>query len=144
MAKKYHDLDICVLCKKGDLKQLERIREYCPAYEWHGEEINCKTIIINYDTSILSSVNCKNCYMVVHADYSQPCYKVYPEFNHPKITKVIAITKYIQKMMKDKFNVDCDLCYNPLVPEEYANRITLVSATRLSPIKRWSENESSC
>ena len=136
MVKKYQDLDICVVCKTGNAEQLERIREYCPAYIHRGEPIICDTIIINYDTSILDFVTCKNCYMVVHADYSQPCYKVYPNFTDQRITKVLAITKYIQKMMKDKFNVDCELCYNPIVPEEPANRIVLVSATRLSPIKR--------
>lgn len=136
MVKKYQDLDICVVCKSGDAKQLDRIREYCPAYIHHGEQIECKTIIINYDTSILDYVKCDNCYMVVHADYSQPCYKVFPKWKDERITKVLAITKYIQQMMKDKFSIDCELCYNPLVPEEPANRITLVSATRLSPIKR--------
>lgn len=35
MAKKYKDLDIAVMCKSGDVKQLERIRQYCPAYVHH-------------------------------------------------------------------------------------------------------------
>lgn len=144
MAKKYKDYDIAVLCKSGDYKQLERIRKYCPAYVHRGEEIECKTIVINYDTSILDFVKCDNCYMVVHADYSQPCYKVLPNWNDKRITKVLTITKYCQKMMKEKFNVDTELCYNPLVPEEYDKPLILVSATRLSKIKRWLENESSC
>ena len=80
--------------------------------------------------------------MVVHADYSQSCYTKLPNWDDKRITKVLVITKYLQKMMKDKFNKECELCYNPLVPEEPCNRVVLVSATRLSKIKRWLANES--
>lgn len=135
MAKKYKDLDIAVVCKYGDVNQLQRIREFCPAYVHHGEDIICKVIIINYDTSILDYVKQGDCYMVIHADYSQPCYKVFPKWNDPRIKKVLAITKHIQTMMKETFNIDCELCYNPLVLDKPKKRITLVSATRLSKIK---------
>ena len=73
--------------------------------------------------------------MTIHADYTQACYKVYPNFTHPKIKKVLAITKHIQKTVKDKFNLDTELCYNPIVLEPKEKIITLVSATRLSAIK---------
>lgn len=135
MVKKYKDLDIAVVCKSGDYVQLERIRKFCPAYIHRGEDIICKVIIINYDTSILDFVKQGDCYMVVHADYSQSCYTIYPKWNDPRIKKVLAITKYIQKMLKDKFNVDSELCYNPLILDKPQKRITLVSATRLSRIK---------
>lgn len=73
--------------------------------------------------------------MVVHGDYTTSHYKVYPNFNHPKLTKVLAITKYLQDGIKKKFNVDCELCYNPLVLEPKQERIVLVSATRLNALK---------
>lgn len=135
MAKKYKDLDIAVLCKSGDAKQLDRIRRHCPAYVHRGEDIECKVMIINYDTSILDYVKSGDVYMVVHADYSQPCYTVYPNFTHPKIKKVLGITQYICDKIKEQFNVDCELCYNPIVAEDDEPRLTLVSATRLSKIK---------
>ena len=56
MAKKYKDLDIMVLCKSGHINQLDRIRKYCPADEWHGEKVYCKEMIINCDTTILDSL----------------------------------------------------------------------------------------
>lgn len=135
MAKKYANLDIAVLCKSGDAKQLERIRRYCPAYVHRGEDINCKVMIINYDTSILDFVKSGKVYMVVHADYTQSCYTVYPNFSHPKIKKVLGITQYICDSIKEKFKVDCELCYNPIIEEDDEPRLTLVSATRLSKIK---------
>lgn len=56
MAKKYRHLDICVLCKQIDINQMERLRQFCPVYVHRGEDIKCKTIIINYDTSIIDYV----------------------------------------------------------------------------------------
>ena len=135
MARKYRDYDIMVLCKIGDITQLARIRKYCPAVVHHGEKIYCKTMIINYDTSILDYLAEGKVYMTVHADYSQSCYKILPKWHDTRITKVLAITEHIQKILKEKFNVDSELCYNPLVLEEKQKRLTLVSATRLSAIK---------
>jgi hypothetical protein len=56
MAKKYNSYDICVLCKSIDFNQLERLKEFCPVYIHKGQDIYCKTMIINYDTSILDFV----------------------------------------------------------------------------------------
>lgn len=142
MAKKYRHLDICVLCKSGDPIQLERIRRFCPAYVHRGEDIYCKKMIINCDTTILPYVKEGEVDMVIHADYSQPCYKIYPDWNNPRIHKVYGITQHICNIMKEQFNVECELCYNPLVVEKKQKRIIIVSATRLSKIKRWLANES--
>lgn len=92
-------------------------------------------MIINYDTSILDYVDEGDVYMTIHADYTQDCYKKFPDFHHPKIKKVLAITDYIRKTTAEKFNIEPELCYNPLVLEPKKRRIVLVSATRLSPIK---------
>ena len=145
MAKKYKDLDIAVMCKSGDPQQLNRIREFCPVYVHRGEEVICKTIITNYDTSILDFIDynvCKERIMVIHADYSQSCYSQYPKWHDERLTRIITITSYLQKKMQDAFNLHTELCYNPLVPEDYSNPIKLVSATRLSKIKRRQPNES--
>lgn len=135
MAKKYRNLDIMVLCKRGNINQLDRIREFCPAMEHHGEHVECESMIINCDTTILDFVDHPEVTMVCHADYTQPCYSDYPNWFHPKITRIVAITKDIQKKLKQQFNVDAELCYNPLMLEPFKKRLMLVSATRLSAIK---------
>ena len=134
-AKKYREYDIAVVCKSCDYNQMRRLEEFCPVYVWRGEEIFCKQIFINYDTSILDYVIEGEVTMVVHADYTQSCYSIYPNFKHPKIKRIFAITEYIKEVTEKKFNVKCELCYNPLVLEPKQKRITLVSATRLSAIK---------
>lgn len=73
--------------------------------------------------------------MTVHADYTQPCYSIMPQFKHPKIKKVFGITQYICDTLKNNFGVDAELCYNPLMLEPKQKRLTLISATRLSAIK---------
>lgn len=73
--------------------------------------------------------------MTIHADYTQSCYTKLPDWHNPRIKKVFGITQYICDTLKDKFNLDCELNYNPLVLEEEEPRLTLVSATRLSAIK---------
>ena len=73
--------------------------------------------------------------MTVHADYTQPCYSIIPQFKHPKIKKVFGITQYICDTLKTNFGVDAELCYNPLMLEPKQKRLTLISATRLSAIK---------
>ena len=135
MAKKYKDLDICVVCKSCDINQMIRLEKYVPVYVHHGEDIFCKTIIINYDTSIIKYVKEGDIYMTIHADYTQPCYTIFPDFHNPRIKKIFGITQYICDSAKAKFNIDCELCYNPLVLEKKEKRIQLISATRLSAIK---------
>ena len=135
MIKEYQDLDICVLCKTCDANQLERLRKYAPVYLHHGEDIECKKMIINYDTSILDYLKTGEADMIVHGDYTQPNYKVYPNFKHPKLHKVYAVTQTLADRISQKFGIECECMYNPFVPEEKEKPIIIVSATRLSAIK---------
>ena len=135
MVKEYAHLDIAVVCKTCDIKQMERLKHYAPVYVHHGEEIQCKVMVINYDTSILDYVTSGKVYMVVHGDYTQPNYKVYPNFNHPKIYKILTVTQTLADRISQKFGIECECCYNPFVPEKKEKRIQIVSATRLSAIK---------
>ena len=137
MVKKYHNLDIAVVCKSCHIAQEERIRKYCDLYRLQKNDIiKAKVTIINYDTSELDQIEKRpgdKIYMVFHADYSHNAYKTFPKFDN-RIDGYISITRYIQQKMKEKFGIDSIVCYNPLTVEK-SKRIVLVSATRLSPIK---------
>ena len=133
MVKKYHNLDIAVVYKTAHPTQLQRIRQYCPAHEFRGQDIICKVAIINYDTSIIPYIKEGKIYQVIHADYENPAYKVIPQ--HPKVHQYIAITKHIaESFEKITGNQNILVGYNPLTIEN-KKPLILVSATRLSKVK---------
>ena len=135
MVKKYKDLDIAVVYKTANDKQLQRIRQYCKAYRHNRQSIICKVAIINYDVSIIEYINKEaEIYQVVHGDYENPAYTWKPP-THDRIKSYIGITRHIVESFKritGKENVI--LGYNPLTVED-DKPLILVSATRLSKIK---------
>lgn len=134
MAKKYANYDIAIVSKIVDNNQRKRLKKYCPVYLWKGQKIKCKTIVINYDNSILDHVEAETICETIHADYTNPLYKIYPEIDK-RVDHWLGITKHICKTFDDKFGVKTELCYNPLTVEKKDKPLVLVSATRLSPIK---------
>ena len=131
LVKKYHDRDIAVVSNSCDEKQAKRIRKYCKLYIHHGEKINCKVAIINYDQSIIKYI-CDDAkiYQTIHADYTNPIYNHKPQ-PHPRVTAFIAITQFLQDKMKDILEPnEVMLSYNPLTVDD-EKPIILVSATRL-------------
>lgn len=136
MVKKYKDLDIAVVYKYADIRQLERLKKYCRVYKHTNEKIECEVAIINYDISIIDYI-CKNAkiYEVIHGDYENKVYTIKPPV-HDRVYNYVAITKHIYdsfKKITGKENVI--LSYNPLTIEEDKDKLILVSATRLSPVK---------
>ena len=143
MLKKYHGLDIAVVYKTAHPTQLQRIRKYCPAYQFKGQEIICKVAIINYDTSIIDYItkdiwkeNAKKgegIFQVIHADYENPAYSIIPQDR--RVKNYIAITQHIADSFKKMTgNENILLGYNPLTIEK-KKPLILVSATRLSKVK---------
>lgn len=136
MIKKYHKLDIAVVYKNIHINQLKRLVKYCKTYKHTNQKINCKVAIINYDVSIIDFINKEaKIYQVIHGDYSNEAYRCKPPTD-PRIYKYIAITKKILngwEKLTGYSNVM--LSYNPLTIED-DDPLVLVSATRLSRVKR--------
>lgn len=146
LVKKYHDLDIAVVCRTCDMAQRKRLKKYCPVYIFRNEPIDCKVAIINYDTTIIDYLpreiwreNLKKgskegIYQGVHADYTHPAMGPLPQ--DPRIKEYLCITK--EQM--DKFPLMTDaknyrLCRNPLNMEEKEKPMIIVSPTRLTKEK---------
>lgn len=142
MVKKYQDYDIAVVYKTAHKKQLERLQQYCLCYQHKNQKIQCKTAIINWDTSIIDFIEeGADIYQTIHGDYSNPVYTWRP-LTHPRIKQYICITKHVLKTFKELMHVDnVMLGYNPLQIDPDDKLIILVSATRLSPIKGKSRME---
>lgn len=135
MVKKYKNLDIAVVYKQANNKQLERLNKYCRCYKHTNQIIECDVAIINYDVSIVDfiSENAK-IYQVVHGDYENKAYTMKPP-THERIYKYITITNYLFESFKGITRKDnVMMSYNPLTLEEN-KKLVLFSATRLSPIK---------
>ena len=144
LIKKYHDLDIAVVYKTAHPNQIARLEEYCPVYKHTNQDIDCKVAIINYDVSIIPYITEKiwkqnaaeneGIYQTVHGDYENKAYTWKPPTDD-RIKAYIGVTKHIVdsfKRITDNKNVI--LGYNPLTIDKHP--LILISATRLSPIKR--------
>lgn len=135
LAKKYKDYDIAIVCKYIAPNQKQRLKSICPVYVHTNEKIKCKTIITNCDSSILDFTEAETICETIHADYTDPHYKVYPKIDK-RINHWLGITKHICRTFKEKFGVNTELCYNPLeINENLDKPLILISATRLTAIK---------
>lgn len=135
LVKKYHNLDIAVVYKSIHPTQLQRIRKYCPAYKFDGQDIICKVAIINYDTTIIPFIKEGKIYQGIHADYENPSYGNIKVPQDKRVYQYIAITEHIAESFKRMTgNENIIVGYNPLTIED-EKTLVLVSATRLSKVK---------
>ena len=133
IAEKYKDRDITIIYKTGDTKQLERLSKVCRVIKWHGQQIECERLFLNYNTEIINSVTAKEYIQILHADWS----KENISYNmSPKITKVLAVSHATgDPYIRDTGKVIEDVMYLPLIKREPRKVLNLISATRLTPEK---------
>ena len=136
LATKYKDLDIAIVYKTADNKQLDRLKKLCFCYKHKGQQIKCDVAIINYDISIIDYINKEaKIYEVCHGDYHNKAYK-WKMPTHDRIYKYIGITKKIEQNLIEDVGKDKTIqIYNPLTIPKSEKPLILMSATRLSPIK---------
>ena len=147
LVKKFKDKDIAVVYKSAHKNQLKRIKRYCKAYRHTNQKIICKVAIINYDVSIIDYITSeiyaenlkrddkRGIYQVIHGDYTHPVYKWKPPTD-ARIKTYIAVTQHVLETFKQLTGVNnVVLGYNPLMIEKSEEKIILLSATRISPIK---------
>lgn len=126
------------------------MQRYCRTYKHINEDIECDVAVINYDTSIIDYItpniykeNAKEnqgIYQVIHGDYENPAYSWKPPTDD-RIKAYIGITKHIVESFKRITGLEnVILGYNPLTISEQ-KPLMLVSATRLSRIKRKRQND---
>lgn len=135
MVKKYKDYDIAVVTKNIAPEQKARLKELCKVYVHKHQQIECKVIITNWDTSIYDYVKADKKYTVLHTDYSDPTEKLGLPEDRKDIT-YIGITDASKKAFEKITGITRTiLCRNPYTLEEDKPLLTLLSATRLSDIK---------
>lgn len=135
IAKKYK-YNIAVVYQTGDLKQILRLKKYCKVIKYNNEIIKCKHLFYCYWQNILDNVEAEEYIYVCHGDMKQCKEKLGISLTlYKKTTKVLAVSKLAQKSLKEAFNYDSEVCYNPVELDEPKPLLKLVSATRLTKEK---------
>lgn len=136
LAKKYCKYDITILYSKGNQDQINRLKKYARVIKYNNEKIVCDKIFFNYNADIISNVQAKEYYMIIHADYEK--LKIPPP-RVPNCVKFIGVSKAICDSFMKYTGKPCVLCYNPITIESdnIKRPLQLISATRLTSEKGW-------
>lgn len=134
LAKKYHDRDITIIYRIGNLKQIDRLKKYVKVIQYHEEVIRCKQAFFNFNLDIIDKVISEEYILVIHGDYKDMIEKnqITAPPRHPKITKVVAVSNLAAKNYTEITGIPCETCYNPFEIPKYDRPLLLMSATRLS------------
>ena len=128
IARMYGDLDITIVYKTADKKQLERLSKYVRCVRYTDQHIKCKKAFLNYTIDIIDNIEAEEYIQMIHTVYNE-AWKPYP---HPKITKVVGVSQVACDKYTELTGVPCELCYNPLFVETTKPVLRLISATRLT------------
>ena len=135
IAKKYHKRDVVVLYDTIDSEQLRRLRELVKCIKRNKEDVYiAKRAFYNFNIDAIDQIEADEHIFVCHAIYQELRY--YPPIDHPKLSKIVAVSKYAKKMIEEQEkiqNVDKPIvqCYNPLTLEKPDKVLRVVSACRL-------------
>lgn len=134
VVKKYHHLDIGVIYKTADRKQIRRLDRYVPTYQYDGQKIKCDKLFCNYDSEFASHVEAKKKIQIIHAMYKTQ--GIRPNINDD-IDEYIAVSKIAADEFKELTGIKCKVAKNPLtiIEDEEQDVLFLISATRLSSEK---------
>lgn len=137
LAKKYKDLDIVVIFKSADFKQLKRLQKYVKTIQFSEQRIKCDKAFFNYNPDIIDYVDANEYIQVIHADYKYRKLLHLTNALNPKMTKFIGVSQSACNSFEETFKRPCELCYNPIALDKPKKVLHLVSATRLTPEKGW-------
>lgn len=138
LAKKYKDWDLTIVYREGNVRQLERLREYVSCIQYQpGMKFKCTRAFFNFNTDIIDEVEATDgYYLVLHGDYEdmlkrkQLIRENFP--GHRKITNYVGISKQVCEAWERVTGHKAELCYNPFIPDVPHKKLKLISATRLS------------
>ena len=128
MAKKYKDRDITILFSSGSREQIKRLRKFVRVKQYRGEKIVCDKVFFNYNIDIIDSIEAKEYYQIIHADFEAIHKK---PLLHPKL-KYIGVSQIVCDSFKRLTGIEAQLMYNPFIIEKPKPILKLISATRLT------------
>lgn len=135
IAKKYHEKDIAILYDEADKTQLVRLRKFVKCIKRdENEKYYAEKAFYNFNIEAIEQVEAKEHIFVCHAVYQELQFE--PPINHPKIDKLLGVSKYAVeriKLQEKVQNADKPIiqCYNPLTLEKPDKVVRIISACRL-------------
>ena len=136
IAKMYGDRDITVLYKTGDSQQLRRLRRFGIPLEQYVPQkgLNCRLLIVCYDTKILNSKKVKADKIIefVHCDFK--FFKGKPIW-HKRVQKYYACSNLARDSFIELTGLPCETIYNPIDVDKPRPLLKLISPTRLAKDK---------
>lgn len=135
--------DITILYQTGDEAQLNRLKKLVRVKKWDGRsKYKCDKLFFSFQTdNVFDYVEAKDYYMLTHADYIA---LNVPMPRLPEKTHFLAVSELVAKHNKQKFGIDFEVSYNPIVVPEPRKVLRLISATRLTPEKGGAQMEILC
>ena len=137
LAKKYHNIDLTIIYRYADEKQLERLKRYVRCVPFTDQKIKCKRIFFNYGIDIIDKVEAEDYCFVIHADYEDQLKRgqLSKIPYHPKINRYIAVSQRAADGFRAVSGKKCEVCYNPFEIVKPGKVLNLISATRLTKEK---------
>lgn len=135
MAKKYHKYDLAILYDEADFYQLSRLKKLVRCIRRKpGEKYYAEKAFYNFNIDAINQIEAKEHIFVCHAVYQELQFE--PPIEHPKLTKLLAVSKYAEeriKLQEEVQGVDKPIvqCYNPLTLEAPEKVVRIISACRL-------------
>ena len=130
LANKYQDWDITIVYRDGDQAQLNRLSKIVRVKRFKsGERIQCEKAFFNYACDIIDSVDAEEYIQIIHADYKAQ--GISPNI-HPKITRLIGVSKHVCRTFAEVSGREPELVYNPVAIKKPKKILHLISATRLT------------
>lgn len=135
MAKKYHKYDLAILYDEADFDQLMRLQKFVRCIRRKRNEIYyAKKAFYNFNIEAIEQIEAEEHIFVCHAVYQELQFE--PPIEHPKLTKLLAVSKYAGeriKLQEEVQGVDKPIvqCYNPISLEKPDKVLRIISACRL-------------
>jgi len=135
MAKKYHKYDLVILYDDADFDQLVRLRKLVRCFRRkRNEKYYAKRAFYNFNIEAIDQIEADEHIFICHAVYQELQFE--PPIDHPKLTKLLAVSKYAGeriKLQEEVQGVDKPIvqCYNPLMLEPQEPVLRIISACRL-------------
>lgn len=135
MAKKYHKYDLTILYDEGDFDQIMRLKKLVRCIRRKRDvKYYAERAFYNFNIEAIEQIEAKEHIFVCHAVYQELQFE--PPIEHPKLTKLLAVSKYAEeriKLQEKVQGVDKPVvqCYNPISLEKPDKVLRIISACRL-------------